>query len=858
MRRVALAVLLVAGVVLGLTRVFKPVLVVPLNRTGGDLCQFLDDTANLTGTWLCFRGDGTTYPGSVAISRVGTPVTVNTSFYPVGPDRGFAQAQQTSNGNYWETAAMSAPTGSFSVGCMVRNLEVAAERAYFGHWTAAANSIYLQQDTSSAAAALKLNDGTGTSTISTGAVTPGAWHLIAFSFGYAAPGASNTVRPYLDGVLGTLSSTARPPAAQAGLKWVVGGLSDGTLPFGGQIGGCFLTEKVLDATTMAQMGRRVSGLRGFKGAGLSNGYDENAFESTVTLTRTTTAVCVDAAGAVVTLAPGQPCMAGGLLVEPAATNLLLQSTNLVTSWTLMSNATLPDGGAPTRSANTADVTAPDGTSTAAKYEFPTTTGTQYAMMVRSSTGTAATYTDSVWARTLSGTSTLYLYQYTGAYSGKNVCTLNLTSVWRRFSCPHTETAATWFFIVGSEGGQVPLLANQTVYLWGAQRELGTLSSHVVTAGTTAQRNAVVASVPNGLVNLTPAPTQWCIGGTVVPSEGGAWANGTYAMGRLSATSADGDTANLNVNTIGLVVFSTYDVAMAIKYVRTSSPISYEKHEIVGCSDNGTLTIWLDGNAVALEAPTGSGTGIITTQPPTYFLGSLGFLQWLPGSFSNFFQSIGTSPPFMYRATIPAVDGGPALTYVSDSFNRANSAYLGVDWLTQPGTAAPTVTSDAGLYAVDNQSSGARWVTGTWPANQFVAGYFAPDAGCGATALVTDGLTVRASDAAQTYYAANISSVDGGAGACHTILQLNRVVAGAVTPLGGEVVAVDAGAPQPRYVRLVVDGTALTVSHKAAAGDSWVNVISQSDATISSGSGGFLLKYFSVDNWQGGSDAGTGP
>src|SRR5690606_8279642 len=92
------------------------------------------------------------------------------------------------------------------------------------------------------------------------------------------------------------------------------------------------------------------------------GYDSSGVGLTtgeggaVTVTRASDATCQDPSGLVRTLTTGQPCVSGGrLLVEPAATNLLLRSTALNDpSWTT-SNAscTANDAMAPSGS-NTAE------------------------------------------------------------------------------------------------------------------------------------------------------------------------------------------------------------------------------------------------------------------------------------------------------------------------------------------------------------------------------------------------------------------------------------------------------------------------------------------------------------------------
>ena len=153
----------------------------------------------------------------------------------------------------------------------------------------------------------------------------------------------------------------------------------------------------------------------------------------------------------------------GLRVEGAVQNYIAYSQLIgAAGW-------LPTGmnvAAPTVTINSSDVMAPDGTQTASKLDFPTVTASDYSVLYQgplSSTGAI-----SVWLRTLTGTATVYLSDFTN--SGTNYTTCNVTTTWQRFVLA-TGTNDGYFSIgFDPQQGVTPAGGPCTVYAWGAQAE----------------------------------------------------------------------------------------------------------------------------------------------------------------------------------------------------------------------------------------------------------------------------------------------------------------------------------------------------------------------------------------------------
>ncbi len=209
----------------------------------------------------------------------------------------------------------------------------------------------------------------------------------------------------------------------------------------------------------------------------------------------------------------------------------------------------------------------------------------------------------------------------------------------------TATGQHYFGVVGSGSQQLsagtatttglPCTATQaspcafTVTAVGtltAAAVTGTLTCAQIEAGATrtsctpaATRATDVATVP------TPAslsPSQWCVGITGAPYGGRAWDTGVgnrlWEVGAVGAANS----YRLASNTFGV-----YDATITQKYLAYAAPSS-ASHTMRTGDVAGTLSLTQDG-AIPTLTPGGLGTGVVSAQSPTLYLGngSTGALAW---------------------------------------------------------------------------------------------------------------------------------------------------------------------------------------------------------------------------------------
>jgi hypothetical protein len=237
-----------------------------------------------------------------------------------------------------------------------------------------------------------------------------------------------------------------------------------------------------------------------------------------TVTRNTEARRFDSAGLVASVASGIPRLdyftSGGvtgcpaLLVEPAATNLVLRSEefNVSGTWSRVSGGT---GLLPVITANA--VVAPDGTTTADTVVFDrnAVSGSANFSQLQQSVNfpTSGTYTFGVYAKaTTSGDvgKQFYIRTRNTLVSG------SLTSSWVRYTSTETGlSSGVNTVFIGNRGG---FTADQSVSvdLWGAQLETGSVAtSYIPTTTGTGSRSADVVSV-SGAVSGSIGQTEGTI------------------------------------------------------------------------------------------------------------------------------------------------------------------------------------------------------------------------------------------------------------------------------------------------------------------------------------------------------------
>lgn len=223
----------------------------------------------------------------------------------------------------------------------------------------------------------------------------------------------------------------------------------------------------------------------------------------VAFTRINTATYTDLAGIVRIAAAGVPrwdydpntLALKGLLIEEPRTNMFLwSSTPTSSSWAKWSVGT---GTAPVVTAN--QTTAPDGTLTAASIVYPAVSGAGNASAIyQNPTMTAAVYTVSFYLKGAVGGEQLYLIANGAGFQSTRI---TLTTSWQRFTfTPTTLTASTWFWELGADmrDGTQTATPAQTIYMWGAQLELGAYaSSYIPTTTAALARPLDIVTLPIG-------------------------------------------------------------------------------------------------------------------------------------------------------------------------------------------------------------------------------------------------------------------------------------------------------------------------------------------------------------------------
>jgi hypothetical protein len=175
----------------------------------------------------------------------------------------------------------------------------------------------------------------------------------------------------------------------------------------------------------------------------------------------------------------------GRTTAKAEENLLLQTVDMANA--LYSQTVAGVASTPTKTSNHG--VAPDGTTTAARYQLSLNGGTataDYAGFVQGySFGAAVTATYSVWIKSTDGTSTYDAQIIAPTALGSAVA---ITGAWQRFTVTGTSLATSVAYGIRLRGGQTPTNSNTAdILVWGAQLE---------------QRSAVSAYTPTTTAPIT--------------------------------------------------------------------------------------------------------------------------------------------------------------------------------------------------------------------------------------------------------------------------------------------------------------------------------------------------------------------
>lgn len=369
----------------------------------------------------------------------------------------------------------------------------------------------------------------------------------------------------------------------------------------------------------------------------------------VTFVRATTATCpLPYENQAVWLLPvGIPCISGGARANagkdggirsgPLRVNSAQQSENscaagaVVAPWTLTGSPTCvadQQSGPWMFSTNTMD----EWTSVANTDEIlqpATLANTAVAVMSVWGAKASGTGTITVATRCTGGTATACTCWTSdgsacSAATSTTDCIAKATAVGTtpvRIAALGTCAAATTTWVGVMNPGDLGV-ATGVARLGGAQLEGGpVLTSYIPTAGAAVQRNGDQVSVVNALAATNP--NTFCVAGTVAPAYEHPWAQvglSTYIFtGGVPATANSWRTRfDTGLASGTSFVYDATGAARARNWAAASWTNGQHAHAF--CAQAPTVNPYLDGVAIGTTQVT-TGTGIVTTQPASVFLGA---------------------------------------------------------------------------------------------------------------------------------------------------------------------------------------------------------------------------------------------
>ncbi len=344
-----------------------------------------------------------------------------------------------------------------------------------------------------------------------------------------------------------------------------------------------------------------------------------------TVTRNTEARRFTSAGLIASVASGIPRLdyltSGGtagcpaLLVEPAATNLALQSENFLTTWS-PTNITVTTG-------STAAFTAPDGTTSADLFTESTdvsATNHQISQSISTAVVSGTSYTLSCFFKATAANRSARLSLSSALFSGSPQAFFDITSGivgtttdctarienygsgWYRCImtaiCDAAGTASV--FVSSASGNTRDYIGNgsASLYLWGAQLETGSVATSYIptTAGT--------GSRSGDLVSVTGA-----VSGSIGQTAGTFYLDLTYSL-RLTSTATRWIQIFGSSNNIGLAVATTNIVRSIVNGQSDilSTPSTADGVKIAWGYDGSGVVCFVNGTQYTL---TNGGAQIIT-------------------------------------------------------------------------------------------------------------------------------------------------------------------------------------------------------------------------------------------------------
>jgi hypothetical protein len=469
-----------------------------------------------------------------------------------------------------------------------------------------------------------------------------------------------------------------------------------------------------------------------------------SLSSLVTLTRAGSETATDSLGNITTVGNNTPAITdvGLQSTWESRTNLALQSGSMSTSpWASFVNGS----GTVAVVANAG--TAPDGTNSLTKVTVNRTSGSDFAQFFQTFTGTAATYTGSVWigAATAGDVGKRIQLTFSNGTTQVGSIIISLPSTLTRYVISNVTllASASCQFVSGYYAGGIPDgNVAPSYFIWGAQIErASTVGPYIPTTTTTVTRPADNVVATGALATLLANPTGSIAAWTNADDQLGiaktlVAANGTVLLGTNSsnqATSALGATLNSSntanwtgVNNLGFSWDGTGGLLNLIGTQTTdatartpSAPFQFFSTGGTSNFYNGSVGIMLFYNTKqslpTVALPSGVTPGFITryswsTLPSTVQYRNFVGRTNVNGGSPIFLQNSGT-----YNAT------GTNTPYVSNS-SKIGSSYLAgtegavsgptnrtAQWIninTYTGTDPLTWTPDASNPAITAGTGGA--------------------------------------------------------------------------------------------------------------------------------------------------------
>ena len=359
--------------------------------------------------------------------------------------------------------------------------------------------------------------------------------------------------------------------------------------------------------------------------------NSKALDPRITFSRSSSGTYVDSDGLIKTAVTDAPRFdhdpvtgeSLGLLIEESRTNLLTYSEQFDDGSYITAAF---QAVAPTKTPNQA--TAPDGSLTADKIDYPAVSGANtYSLIYRNAVTLSGSHSSSIYLRGAVGGEKVYLFYIVDGIHSNTLCTL--TTEWQRFSVIFTGgTPSYWHLGVDlrSGSGQVAQSAS-TIYAWGAQLEAGSFpTSYIPTTSSAVTRAADLASIEG--TNFSSWYNQsegtWF---TEAKSDDGS--NGVFGVG--SSTNSIGglsyDFNGFNAQWQGSVMDGAFNPVddsfhkFAFTATRTSNTLTADGVQ----NDTGTATVSFDATELGIGVRDAYGPGFGSV----YLNGHIARLAYFP-------------------------------------------------------------------------------------------------------------------------------------------------------------------------------------------------------------------------------------